>query len=246
MGESFGIYRLGNDELLLGIIKSANIATGFHAGDPWVLTQTVKMAHDHHVSIGAHPSFPDLQGFGRRIMHIDAHELRAIVLYQLGALDGIGRGAGIKATHVKPHGALNNMACADDDIANVIATAVRDYDRDLILLAPVFSKLAEAGQQAGLKVALEVFSDRTYTDEGLLVPRSDPRAVIHDSEDCVAHVLRMLESGGVVSINGRRLKTPFHSVCLHGDNVHAVETATLVKGALRDNGFNLVTLPELF
>ncbi|MDA3902468.1 MAG: 5-oxoprolinase subunit PxpA [Desulfuromusa sp.] len=245
LGESFGAYQMGNDPLLLKTVKSANVACGFHGGDAWVMTQTVEMALPEKVSIGAHPAFPDLQGFGRRPMHLSALELKAMILYQVGALDGIARAAGTRVSHVKPHGALNNMACENASLATVVAEAIREYDRGMILLAPVLSELAKAGTVADLPVALEVFSDRTYTDAGQLVPRSQPGAVLHDSEACVDHVLRMFEQGGIVSINGKYLPTPFHSVCVHGDNVHAAETAEKVRQGLEAVGYTIVALPEI-
>lgn len=245
LGESFGAYQIGNDPFLLKVVKSANVACGFHGGDAWVMSQTVELALSEGVSIGAHPGFPDLQGFGRRAMNIPASELKAMVIYQVGALDGIARSIGTTVSHVKPHGALNNMASESASLATVIAEAVREYDRDMILLAPVLSELAKAGTAAGLPVALEVFSDRAYTDTGQLVPRSQPGAVFHDSEDCVAQVLRMVEQGGVVSINGKCLPTPFHSICVHGDNVNSAETAEKIKQGLEAAGCAIVALPEI-
>ena len=245
LGESFGAYQIGNDSLLLKTVKSANVACGFHGGDAWVMTQTVELALPEEVSIGAHPGFPDLQGFGRRRMHLSSLELKAMILYQVGALDGIARATGTRVSHVKPHGALNNMACENASLATVVAEAVREYDSGMILLAPVLSELAKAGTVAGLPVALEVFSDRAYADTGHLLPRSEPGAVLHDSDDCVAHVLRMVDKGGVVSVNGKFLPTPFHSVCVHGDNVHAAETAEKVKKGLEAVGCTIVALPEI-
>ncbi|RLB73507.1 MAG: LamB/YcsF family protein [Deltaproteobacteria bacterium] len=244
LGESFGAYQMGNDPLLLKVVKSANVACGFHAGDPWIMTQTVEMALPQEVSIGAHPAFPDLQGFGRRAMQLSPLELKASILYQVGALDGITMAMGSHVSHVKPHGALNNMACENAELAKVVAEAVRDYNREMILLAPVLSELAKAGIAAGLPVALEVFSDRAYTDSGNLVPRSQPGAVLHDSTDCVAHVQRMVEQKGIVSINGKYLPTSFHSICVHGDNIHAVETATKVRQRLEEMGCSISTLLE--
>ena len=245
MGEGFGAYRIGNDMQLLKVVTSANVASGFHAGDPWVMTETLAMAKAEGVSVGAHPSFPDLQGFGRRVMHIEPDELRAIVLYQLGALDGIARAAGLHVTHTKPHGALNNMACEDATIAETIAAAVYAYDPEMILLAPVFSKLAEAGRERGLPVALEVFADRAYTDAGHLLSRRHEGAVFHAPDDCVANVRRMIERGGVVSVNGVFLATPFHSICVHGDNALAADSAARVRRCLEELGCTVATLPEM-
>lgn len=245
MGEGFGAYRIGNDNQLLKIVASANVASGFHAGDPWVMTETLAMAKAEGVSVGAHPSFPDLQGFGRRVMHIEPGELRAITLYQIGALDGIARACGLRVTHTKPHGALNNMACEDAVIARAIAEAVSAYDPEMILLAPVFSELAKAGQEVGIPVALEVFADRAYTDTGHLLSRRHAGAVLHNPEACVANVSRMIEMGGVVSIDGKFLPTPFHSICVHGDNALAVDNAAQVRGCLEELGCTLLTLPEM-
>lgn len=245
MGEGFGTYRVGNDHLLFKVISSANIASGFHAGDPWVMTETLKLAQENGVSIGAHPSFPDLQGFGRRVMHILPRELKAMILYQIGALDGIARATGLKVTHTKPHGALNNMACEDPAVAQVVAEAIRDYDRDMILLAPALSELVKAGENVGLPVALEIFADRTYTDSGHLVPRSQPGSVLHNPQDCVKNVTRMIEQGGIVSINGICLPTQFHSICVHGDNQQAAASASQVKKTLEDLGCKILTLPAL-
>jgi len=245
MGEGFGSYRTGNDHLLLKVIASANIACGFHAGDPWVMTETLQMAREQGVSIGAHPSFPDLQGFGRRVMHILPHELKALVLYQIGALDGMARASGLKVSHVKPHGALNNMACEDREIAAIITEAVRSYDRTMIILAPALSELAKAGIAAEQPVALEVFADRAYSDTGNLLPRSHAGAVFENPKECVANVTRMVEQGGIVSINDTLLPTQFHSICVHGDSVLAADNAAQVRKRLEELGYTIASLPEM-
>jgi len=245
LGESFGAYRMGNDAELLATIDSANVACGFHGGDPSVMAETVRLARAAGVSIGAHPSFPDLQGFGRRVMRLGADELAAVVIYQVGALMGMARSQGVQVTHVKPHGAMNNMACEDAAMAATIAGAVHAVDPGLILLAPALSQLARAGRAAGLRVADEVFADRAYTDDGNLVPRSQPGAVLASSEECLAHVLRMLDGGGIVSTSGRLLPTAFHSICVHGDNAHAVATAAAVRAGLLAAGHRLCGLPAL-
>ena len=245
LGESYGAWRMGDDPALLQVVGSANVACGFHGGDPLVMTRTVKLALAAGVSIGAHPSFPDLQGFGRRAMQLPADELAAIVTYQVGALMGVARAQGARVSHVKPHGAMSNLACEDAAMATTIAQAVKALDPGLILLAPALSQLALAGRAVGLRVADEVFADRAYTDEGNLVPRSQPGAVLASSADCLAHVLRMLDSGGIVSASGKRLATPFHSICVHGDNAHAVATAAAVRQGLMDAGHRLCTLPQL-
>jgi len=245
LGESFGAYTMGSDAALLAIVGSANVACGFHGGDPLVIADTVRLAQGHGVSIGAHPSFPDLQGFGRRAMKLAPRELAAVVTYQTGALMGMARAQGATVSHVKPHGAMNNMACEDLAMAMTIAEAVKALDASLILLAPALSKLAEAGRAVGLRVADEVFADRAYQDNGNLVPRSQPGAVLHSSADCLAHVLRMLEAGGIVTQSGRVLPTRFHSICVHGDNAHAVATAAAVRSGLAAAGHRLLSLPAL-
>lgn len=244
LGESFGAWKMGSDTELLQIVGSANIACGFHAGDPLVMRRTVRQALDAGVSIGAHPSFPDLQGFGRRAMQVPAAELEAMLIYQIGALSGIARAEGGVLTHVKPHGALNNMACEDAALAATVARAVKAFDATLILLAPALSQLQRAGEAAGLAVGIEVFADRTYTDEGNLVPRSKPGAVLHAAEDCVAHVLRFVEAGGIVCASGKILKTPFHSICVHGDGPQAVAAAAAIRDAMGVAGVALVPLPH--
>ena len=245
LGESFGAYRMGDDAALLAIVGSANVACGFHGGDPLVMAQTVRLARAAGVSIGAHPSFPDLQGFGRRAMRLSTDELAAVVTYQVGALIGMAQSQGARVTHVKPHGAMSNMACEDAAMAATIAGAVRAVDPGLILLAPALSQLAQAGRAAGLRVADEVFADRAYTEDGNLVPRSQPGAVLATSQECLAQVLRMLERGGIVSASGRLLPATFHSICVHGDNAHAVATAAAVHAGVLAAGHRLCSLPEL-
>ncbi|MFZ5511030.1 MAG: LamB/YcsF family protein [Pseudomonadota bacterium] len=245
LGESFGAWRMGNDDAMLHIVQSANVACGFHAGDPLVMTETVRLAREAGVDIGAHPSFPDLQGFGRRPMRLSSRELEAVVIYQVGALAAIARAQGARLSHVKPHGAMHNMACEDGDMARTIARAVKALDPDLILLAPPLSELARAGQEAGLRVAQEVFADRAYTDAGTLVPRGQPGAVLDTAEACLAHVLRMIERRGIVSVHGKFLPTPFHSICVHGDNEHAVATAQALRQALLAAGHRLLPLAQL-
>lgn len=245
LGESFGAYRMGDDAALMAIIGSANVACGFHGGDPSVMAETVRLAQAAGVSIGAHPAFPDLQGFGRRVMRLGPDELAAVVVYQIGALMGMARSQGGRVSHVKPHGAMSNMACEDAVMATTIARAVRSVDPELILLAPALSQLALAGRAVGLRVADEVFADRAYTDEGHLVPRNQPGAVLASSAECLAHVLRMLDRGGIVSVSGRLLPTAFHSICVHGDNAHAVATAAAVRDGLLAAGHRLCSLPDL-
>lgn len=245
LGESFGAWVMAGDAAMLGIVNSANVACGYHAGDPLVMTQTVERAKKNGVSIGAHPSFPDLQGFGRRRMDIPAPELEAMLIYQIGALDACARAQGSKVTHVKPHGALSNIASADRKVADAVARAVHRLDPSLILLAPAASQMALAGREIGLKIVEEIFADRAYLDDGNLVPRSQPGAMIHGAEASLAHVLRMVEESALISINGKRIPVNPQSICVHGDNAEAVAVAQAIRNGLTKAGYTLVTIPEL-
>ncbi|MBS0542415.1 MAG: 5-oxoprolinase subunit PxpA [Proteobacteria bacterium] len=245
LGESFGAWKMGEDEALLQVVRSANIACGFHAGDPLVMRHTVRTALAAGVSLGAHPAYPDLQGFGRRPMKLAPAELEAMVIYQVGALMGMAAAEGGRVTHVKPHGALSNQACEDAALADAVARAVRAVDCELILLAPVLSELHRAGERAGLQVAGEIFADRAYTEQGMLAPRSQPGAVLRGHDEVVAHVLRMLEAGGLVSQSGKVLPARVESICVHGDNPGAVEAARHLREALEARGWSVVTLPEV-
>ncbi len=245
LGESFGAWKMGEDQALLQVVRSANIACGFHAGDPLVMRDTVRAALAAGVSLGAHPAYPDLQGFGRRPMKLAPAEVEAMIIYQVGALMGIAASEGGRVTHVKPHGALNNQACENAALADAVARAVKSVDPELILLAPVLSELYAAGERAGLRVAGEIFADRAYTDAGMLVPRGQPGAVIHDHDELVAHVLRMLDCGGVVAQSGKCLPAPMDSICVHGDTLGAVESAGRLRTALEAKGWVVDTLPAL-
>lgn len=245
LGESYGAWTMGSDTELLQVINSANIACGFHAGDPVVMRETVRLAVAHGVSLGAHPAFPDLPGFGRRVMQLSPRELEAAILYQVGALQAMAAAEGGRVTHVKPHGAMNNMACADEAMAATVARAVKALDRELILLAPALSALERVGEAAGLRVAREVFADRTYQADGQLTPRSRPGAVLHEASDCVQHVQRMLDAGGIVTVDGQRLPTRIDSICVHGDGPGAVAAAQAIRAALEGAGHRLATLPDL-
>jgi UPF0271 protein len=194
LGESFGPWPMGDDAALLGVVDSANVACGFHAGDPLVMQKTIDASLRAGVSIGAHPGYPDLQGFGRRPMSLPASELHALLHYQLAALSGMAECRGLSMTHVKPHGALNNMACEDRALADVIVQAVKDFDASLIFLAPVLSQLAAAASDAALTVALEIFADRAYTASGSLVSRSKPGALLNSADECIAHVKAMIDA----------------------------------------------------
>ena len=245
LGESFGPWEMGSDEAMLRIVNSANVACGFHAGDPLVMLQTVANALKNGVSVGAHPGFPDLQGFGRRRMDIPLGELEAMVIYQIGALEACARAQGLRVSHVKPHGALSNISCADRKVADAIARAVRGLDPSLILLAPAASQLIAAGRDQGLSVVEEIFADRAYLDDGNLVPRSHPEAMIHGAEASLQHVMRIVGESALISINGKRIPVNPQSICVHGDNADAVATAQAIRVGLISAGYTLVTIPEL-
>ena len=246
LGESFGAWKMGSDSAMLGIVKSANVACGFHAGDPTVMLKTAALARDNGVSIGAHPGFPDLQGFGRRRMDIPLDELEAMMLYQIGALDACARAQGMRVTHVKPHGALSNIACAERKVADAIARAVKRLDPALILLAPAASQLILAGREQGLPIVEEVFADRAYLDDGNLVPRSQPGAMVHGAEASLAHVMRMVEEQALISVTGKRIPVNPQSICVHGDNAEAVATAKALREGLEKAGYTMATIPEVF
>lgn len=245
LGESFGPWKMGSDGAMLGIVNSANVACGYHAGDPAVMLKTVALARDNGVSIGAHPGYPDLQGFGRRRMDLPADELEAMLIYQIGALEACAKAQGTRVTHVKPHGALSNIACADRKVADAVARAVKRLDPALILLAPAASQMVLAGKELGLAVVEEVFADRAYLDDGNLVPRSQPGAMIHGAAASLAHVMRMVEERALVSINGKRIPVNPQSICVHGDNAEAVATAKALREGLEQAGYRMAPIPEL-
>ncbi|MES0856351.1 5-oxoprolinase subunit PxpA [Geobacillus sp. G4] len=234
-GESFGVYQLGQ-EGILPYVTSVNIACGFHAGDPLVMRRTVQLAIHHGVAIGAHPGFPDLLGFGRRVMAVSPEEVYAYVVYQIGALAAFVKAEGGVMTHVKPHGALYNMAAKDAALAEAIAKAVRDVDPSLILYGLAGSEIIRAGRSYGLRTASEVFADRTYQDDGSLTPRSDPCAIIADEDEAVKQVLMMVRDRRVRSLQGTDIAIEADTVCLHGDNEQAVRFAKRLYEALRNEG----------
>lgn len=223
LGESFGAYTIGNDHEVLKYISSANIACGFHAGDHNVMLETVKTAAELGVGIGAHPGFPDLAGFGRREMKLSPKEVYNLVVYQVGAIQGAAKACGTYVQHVKPHGALYNMASKDSDIAEAIATAVHAVDSKLVLFGLAGSELVRAGEKVGLSVAQEVFSDRTYQADGTLTPRSQANAMIHDVTVAVDRVIRMIKEGKVTAVDGTDIAIQADTICVHGDEPEALQ-----------------------
>jgi 5-oxoprolinase (ATP-hydrolysing) subunit A len=225
LGESFGTYTKGNDQKILEKITSANIACGFHAGDPQIMRRTVSLALKNGVKIGAHPGYPDLEGFGRRNMDISPDEIYSLILYQIGALYGSVKAQGGHLSHVKPHGALYNRAARDKAAARAIAQAVFDFDRSLTLFGLANSEMITAGNDIGLQTASEVFADRTYQSDGSLTPRTKEGAVIHDEEQALSQVVRMVKEKKVISIDGVEIPINADTVCLHGDNEKALAFA---------------------
>ena len=242
MGEGFGAWTMGDDAALLDHVTSANIACGFHAGDPGTIHRTVKLALEKGVAVGAHPSLPDLQGFGRRHMNVSAQEAYDLVVYQVGALAGFATACGGRLAHVKAHGALYNMAAKDANLAQAIARAVKDFDARLVLFGLAGSELVRAGEQAGLKIANEVFADRTYQADGNLTPRTQPDAMIHDPALAIAQVRRMIDEGKVKSINGADVAVRADTLCIHGDEPNAVEFARRIRAALDADGVRVAAI----
>jgi 5-oxoprolinase (ATP-hydrolysing) subunit A len=239
MGEGFGAWRMGDDIALLDHVTSANVACGFHAGDPATIRRTVKAAVGKGVAIGAHPSLPDLQGFGRRPMHISPEEVYDLIVYQVGAVDAFARACGGQLSHVKAHGALYNMAAKDRALADAIAAAVRDVDRSLVLFALSGSELIAAAQGAGLAAAAEVFADRSYQDDGSLTPRGRPGAMIEDVELSIEQVRRMVLDGIVRAQSGKEVPVRADTLCIHGDQPGALEFARRIRAALEQAGVEI-------
>lgn len=242
LGEGFGVYQLDQAEELLSIVTSANIACGFHAGDPSIMRTTVEKAAHHQVAIGAHPGLPDLRGFGRRQMQVSPQEVYDDVLYQIGALAAFAHAVGQRLRHVKPHGALYHLAAFDQQIAEAIARAVYRFDTRLILFGIAGSHLIEAGQRIGLQTAQEAFADRTYQDDGTLTPRHHPQSLITDRKKALQQVLQMIQKQSVTTINGREIPIQADTICIHGDTPHAVDFAKELRKRLIASNVKLKAL----
>ncbi|SFI79516.1 LamB/YcsF family protein [Thermoflavimicrobium dichotomicum] len=242
LGESFGAYRMGNDEAILEIVTSANIACGFHAGDPTTMRRTVRLAMEKNTAIGAHPGLPDLVGFGRRHMAITPQEAYDLVVYQVGALMAFVKAEGGQMQHVKPHGALYNMAASDAGLAEAIAQAVYDVDSTLILFGLSGSELIKAGKKVGLQTASEVFADRTYQEDGTLTPRRSSKALIHDAEQAAQQVIRMVKEGKVRAVTGKDIPLQADTICIHGDGPKALEMAQQIYQRLKEEGISVQSM----
>lgn len=236
LGESFGAYTMGLDREVLKHVTSANIACGYHAGDPLVMNTTVKLAKEHDVAIGAHPGYPDLMGFGRRKMAVTPEEASAYMLYQVGALEAFAKAHGLTLQHMKLHGAFYNTACVDPKLANAIIDSIEAWNPDVYLMVLSGSYIAKEAKRRGLRVIEEVFADRGYTDEGTLVPRSEPGAFVKDPEEAVTRIIRMIKEGTVTSNTGKVIPITADSVCVHGDNPEAVAFAKAIREGLESEG----------
>ena len=245
LGESFGPWPMGDDPALLDIVATANVACGMHAGDPEVMRRTLLLAKEKGVSVGAHPGFDDLRGFGRRQIRMPAREIEALVAYQIGALMGLAAMTGMPVTHVKAHGALNNMASVDDGYARAIVAGVRGVDPTLIHLVMPNTALDRATRDAGLPLAREAFVDRAYEPDGTLTPRSEPGAMIHDPDEAAARALRLVREGVMTTRDGREIRLEAESLCVHGDEPGAVETARRTRALFEAEGVTIATLPEM-
>lgn len=242
LGEAFGNYSFGGDKDILPLITSANIACGFHAGDANVMNETIQLAKRHNIGIGAHPGLPDLQGFGRRKLDMSPEEVYNIVVYQLGALNGFCQIHDVKMNHVKPHGALYQMGAKDKSIASAIAQAVYDFDKTVVFVGLANTLLISEAKKLGLKTASEVFADRRYEDDGQLVSRKEPDAVISDSDEALNQVVKMVTENKVISKNNKEITLQADTICVHGDGAHALEFVTKIREKLTKEGIDIQSL----
>ena len=242
LGESFGAYTRGMDEGVIPLVSSANVACGFHAGDPSVMSHTVALCKANGVSVGAHPGFPDLQGFGRRNMNMSPADVKAMMIYQVGALDAFCKSQDVPLRHVKPHGALYNMAAKDEALARAICEAVYEYDKKLILMGLSGSKMLTEAEKLGLPYAAEVFADRAYEDDGSLVARGKPGAMITDEDEAVERLVGMIKDKRVKSVNGNWIELCPHSVCVHGDSQKALLFVRKIRDVFASEGIEIKAL----
>ena len=245
LGESSKLHSTENDPLLLEIVNSANIACGYHAGDRPTMEKTIEISKKNNVSIGAHPSFNDRENFGRKRLNLSSNEIQKLVIDQINILSDIANDKGIKVTHVKPHGALNNMACENYDLAKTISEAIIEVNKELIFLVPTGSQLESAGKKLNIKIAAEIFADRNYEDDGNLVSRSKKNAMITDPEIAKNHVIKMVQNQALNCYSGKQISCDIDSVCVHGDGKSAVNTAKLIREGLIKSGVTLNPLDKL-
>ena len=245
LGESSKFCSTENDPLLLKIVNSANIACGYHAGDKQTMEKTIKISKENGVSIGAHPSFNDPENFGRKRLNLPSSEISKLIIDQINILSNIATNSGTKVTHVKPHGALNNMACEDYELAKIISESIIQVNKDLIFLVPTVSQMEKVGKKLGMKTATEIFADRNYEDDGNLVSRSKKNALITDPEIAKKHVIKMVENQALNCLSGKQIPCEIDSVCVHGDGSSAVNTAKEIKNSLISSGVNLKPLDKM-
>ena len=246
LGESYGRFKVGYDAEIMPFITSANVACGFHGGDPNVMAETVGLARKNGVAVGAHPGYPDLMGFGRREMELSKEEVKNIVVYQVGALKAFTKAAGVKLQHIKPHGALYNAVAINEDYSEAVIEALRAIDPELILFAPANSGLAKMVVEAGLRVAYEVFADRAYNSDGTLVSRGLQGSVIEDPELVAERAVKMVKERKVVAVDGRTVEFDgVHTICVHGDTLNAVELAKSLRNAFASARIELVPVSRL-
>ena len=239
LGEGFGAYACGDDAAMLGIVTSANVACGFHAGDPDIMAATFRIAREKGVSVGAHPGFDDLAGFGRRRIPLNGGEIERMVAYQLGAAQALAAYAGHRISYVKAHGALANWAEADESVAGAVAHAIKAVDPRLAMLCIAASAQVKAAEAAGLRAVAEVFADRGYTREGRLIKRGEPGAMIDDADIAADRLMAMIEAKALIAHDGTRIPTPVDSICVHGDSAHAVAMARRIRERLEQAGYRL-------
>ena len=245
LGEKSKLHSNENDPALLEIVNSANVACGYHAGDKETMREVIKISKNRGVSIGAHPSFNDPDNFGRERMNLSENEIRKLIIDQYEILQKIAQENNENVTHMKPHGALNNMACEDIELATILAKVIYELDKDLIYLVPTGSKMETAAKNLNMKIACEIFADRNYEDDGNLVSRKKPHALITDPEQAKKHVLKMVQTQSLNCHSGKQIPCEIDSVCIHGDNLSSLETAKSIKKNLLDNGLTLKTLNKM-
>ena len=245
LGESSKLHSTENDPLLLKIVNSANIACGYHAGDKPTMEKTIEISKKNNVSIGAHPSFKDPENFGRKRLNLPPSEITKLVINQIKILSDVANKTGMKVTHVKPHGALNNMACENYDLAKVISESIIQVNKELIFLVPTGSQMEKAGKKLGMKVAVEIFADRNYEDDGNLVSRSKDNALIVDPEIAKKHVIKMVQNQAINCYSGKQIPCEIDAICVHGDGSSAVNTAKQIREGLIKSGVTLKPLNKM-
>ena len=245
LGEKSKFHSIENDPALLDIVNSANIACGYHAGDEETMEMIIKISKNKNVSIGAHPSFNDPENFGRKRINLNSSEIKKLIIDQYEVLQTIAIRNSEKITHIKPHGALNNMACEDQELSNILANTINEIDKDIIYLVPTGSKMEIAAKKLNMKIACEIFADRNYEDDGNLISRKKINALITDPQVAKKHVFEMIKNQSLNCLSGKQIACEIDSVCIHGDNVGSLNTAKLIKNNLLENGIELKPLDKL-